>query len=162
MGDPNAVVEQVASAFPVTPVPSREALFKDHCDECMEVSNAYGGRPWPEISLQEFLAGGETALLTSTAWRYYLPTMIWWCVRDPESADVICDNLVYQLEPPKAGETDEWFWERKDGFTDAQRRAIVAYLLWYRDRETAEYAALEMERPDHVDRALAYWAADGE
>ncbi len=161
LADPVAIVEQVASAFPSAPVPSREDLFNDHCEECMAVSNAYGGRPWPEISLQDLWAGSATALLTPTAWRYYLPAMISWCVRDPESAGVVVDWLVYQFTPPKEGEADQWFRERTDGFTDAQRKAIVAYLVWYRDREAAGYAALGSELPGQADRALAYWAADG-
>src|SRR5207344_3154459 len=101
MSDLETITALVRRAFPAEPVPPAETLFKDHCDECVEVSNAFGGRAWPQISLQDLLAGGETSLLTATAWRYYLPAVIYWCVRDREAVDVIADNLVYQLEPPE-------------------------------------------------------------
>lgn len=161
MSDLETITLLVKRAFPSEPVPPAETLFNDHCDECAEVSNAFRGRPWPEISLPDLLAGGETALLTAAAWRYYLPAVIYWCVRDPEAVDVIADNLVYQLEPPEHGKTDEWFEERKSGFTDSQREAILGYLSCYRARQETEYAELDMEPPPHVYRALEYWALEG-
>jgi hypothetical protein len=131
-------------------------LFNDHCDECIEVSKAFGGRRWPDIALGDLLAS-ETALLTAAAWRYYLPAVICLCVRDPDAADIRCEYLVYQLEPPEPGKDDVWFEERRGGFTEAQRQAIVGYLSWYRAREEAQYANLEMDVPQHVYRALAHW-----
>jgi hypothetical protein len=163
MIDPEAVVAQVAAAFPSEPVPPQEQLLNGHCCECVEVSNAFGYKPWRSISLDDLRAGGESALLTPAAWRYYLPAVISWCVRAPESVDVIQDNLVYQLEPPEASKQNalhEWFAERVWGFTDVQRQAILGYLNWYRERQEAEYAALEMEPPRHVYRALEYWTGD--
>ena len=67
MSDPESIASKVKAAFPAEPRPSKEALFNDHCDECLDVSKAFGARPWPEISLQDLLAGGETALLTAAA-----------------------------------------------------------------------------------------------
>jgi hypothetical protein len=161
-GATHAVLDLVRNAFPVEPVPGADALLNPHCDECVETSEAFGGRPWPDITLDNLLAGRETALLTPTAWRYYLPAVISWCVREPEAVDVIQDNLVYQLEPPEPTDKaslQEWFDERKEGFTSDQRRAIVTYLHWYRVRQEAEYAELDMEPPTHVYRALDYWGA---
>jgi hypothetical protein len=74
--------------------------------------------------------------------------------------DIRCDYLVYELEPPVPPKADEWFAERISGFSEEQRRVIVAYLEWYREREEAEYALLEMPTPVHVHRALAYWNAE--
>jgi hypothetical protein len=156
MSDPEAIAAAARAAFPAEPVPPKEALFKDHCDECIDVSNAFGARPWITVPVRD-IVGKETALLTAAAWRYYLPAMISWCVRDPETLDVLPDFLVYQLEPPEPGKTDEWFVERMGGFSDAQREVIVAYLEWYRVRQEAEYTSLEMEPPRHVYRALEYW-----
>lgn len=160
MNSTEEIVRLVVAAFPAEPRPPAEALFKDHCQECIAVSNAFGARPWPDITLQALLVGGETALLTARAWRYYLPSVITWCVREPEAVDVICDNLVYQLEPPEPGKEDVWFAERKGGFAEEQRVAIVAFLQWYRQRLEAEYCALEMEPPRHVYRALQYWTSE--
>lgn len=127
MSDPETIAARARAAFPAEPVPSKEALFRDHCDECIDVSNAFGARPWTAVPLCD-IAGKETALLTATAWQYFLPAMISSCVRDPEALDTFPDFLVYQLEPPEPSKTDEWFVERKDGFSAAQREVIVAYL----------------------------------
>jgi hypothetical protein len=110
-----------------------------------------------DISLDDILAGRETALLTAAAWRYYVPALMIWCIRAPETVDVIQDNLVYQLEPPAEGRgVPEWFEERAIGFSEAQRAAIVAYLDWYREHEEAQWA--EVAPPRHVYNALTYWA----
>ena len=135
------IAEQITAAFASSERPAPDALRNDHCCECAETSDAYGGRPWTEISLQDILRGRETALLSATAWRYYLPAMMIWCIRAPDAVDVIQDNLVYQLEPPVEGRgVPEWFAERAAGFSDAQRAAIAAYLDWSRQREEAQWA----------------------
>jgi hypothetical protein len=156
MSDSETIAALAKAAFPVEPVPSRAALFKNHCDECIDVSNAFGARPWTAVALRD-IVGKETALLTATAWQYFLPAMISWCVRDPDALDPLPDYLVYELEPPEPGENDEWFVERKAGFSTAQRQVIVAYLEWYRARQEAEYVSWEGEPPGHVYRALEYW-----
>ena len=161
MIDPEALLAATVAAFPDSPGPPADTLLNTHCCECVEVSQAFGARPWRSIGLEDLLAGAETALLTPAAWRYYLPAVITWCVRAPESVDVIQDNLVYQLEPPAASAGEplrQWFEERAPGFTNAQRDVIVAYLNWYRERQEAEYADLAMEPPRHVHRALDHWA----
>ena len=160
MKDVQYVVEQVKAAFADVATPPRESLINNHCCECLETSEAFGGKAWQDITLENLLAGRETALLTSAAWRYYLPAVITWCVRAPEAVDVIQDNLVYQLAPP-ATETEwarEWFEPRASGFSQEQRKAITAYLEWYRDREAAEWATLGTEPPGHVYRALEFWS----
>ena len=106
----------------------------------------------------EDIVGHETAVLTAAAWRYYLPAMISWCVSEPDELDVLPEFLVSQLEPPEPGKDSSWFDKRKDGFSEAQRSVIVAYLEWYRQREEAEYAALDMEVSPGVYRALEYWS----
>jgi len=163
MPDAEAVAAKVAEAFPSEPVPSRDSLLNEHCCECAEVSNAYGFKPWVAISLDELRAGGETALLTATAWRYYLPAVMTWCVRAPEAVDVIQDNLVHQLGPPSPSDDSgrrDWFAERTGQFSPAQRQAILSYLTWYRERQEAEYSALDMNPPGQVYRALEYWKSD--
>ena len=73
MRDADDIIQLISRAFAETPQPGAEALFNDHCCECVEVSAAYGGKRWMDISLEDILAGRETALLTAAAWRYYLP-----------------------------------------------------------------------------------------
>jgi Family of unknown function (DUF6714) len=157
MRDANDTIRLISRAFSETPQPGPEALFNHHCCECVDVSAAYAGKHWMDISLDDILAGRETALLSAAAWRYYLPAVMTWCIRAPDAVDVIQDNLVYQLEPPAEGRgVPEWFKERATGFSEEQRAAIVAYLHWYREREEAQWAGAEP--PRHVCNALTYWA----
>ena len=159
MKDVQQIVDQVSAAFSDVVQPASDALMNHHRCECLETSSAFAGKPWADISLDDLLAGRETALLTVEAWRYYLPAMIIWCIRAPDTVDVIQDNLVYQLEPPHAegASVREWFEPRSKGFTDGQRLAIVAYLEWYRERIDAEWARVGGGSPRHVHRALEFW-----
>ena len=95
MRDAAETIRQIEAAFADVPYPGREALFNHHCCECEEVSASYAGKPWTEIALEDVLAGRETSLLNPAAWRYYLPAMMIWCIRAPDTVDVIEDNLVY-------------------------------------------------------------------
>ncbi len=153
------VIDQVHAAFKDIPLPSKETLWNNHCCECSETSAAFGARPWSEISLEALLSGRETALLSEVAWRYYLPSMIIWCIRAPEVVDVIQDNLVYQLAPPETQEEWAWKWfkPRASGFNREQRQAIVLFLNWYRERQEENWAGLGAVPPEHAVRALAFW-----
>lgn len=161
--DAETLLARLAAAFPSEPVPDRDALFNGHCCECVEVSEAFGYKPWPAITLDELRAGRETALLTATAWRYYLPAVIAWCIREPNVVDVIEDNLVYQLEPPEPSDDPplhEWFWQRAVGFSEGQRLVILDYLNWYRQRLEADWRPFKAKPPQHVYRALAHWTVN--
>ena len=156
MRDTDEIIHLIDRAFAHVPQPAAEALINRHCCECLETSEAYGGKPWTEITLDDVLAGRETSLLTAAAWRYYLPAIITWCIRAPVAVDVIQDTLVFQLEPPANGQgVPEWFNERAVGFSEDQRAAIVAFLHWSREREEADWAGAEP--PRHVYNALAFW-----
>ena len=154
-----ATIREITEAFADTPYPGREALFNDHCCECAEVSESYAGKTWKEITLEDVLGGRETALLNAAAWRYYLPALMIWCIRAPDTVDVIHDNLVFQLEPPDAQRgVAAWFDERAHGFSRAQRSAISAYLEWSLDYCEEQWPGGEPSR--HARNALAYWRAD--
>jgi hypothetical protein len=156
MRDAEAIVQLIHRAFADVPQPATEALINRHCCEYLETSEAYGGKRWTDVALDDVMAGRETALLTAAAWRYYLPAVMTWCIRAPKAVDVIMDNLVNQLQPPVDGRgVPEWFNERAIGFSDDQRSAIVAYLDWYRKLEELEWAGAEP--PRDVYDALAFW-----
>ena len=154
------ILERVEAAFTGVAKPPHEALMNHHCCECLETSEAIAGAAWQAVTLEQLLAGRETALLTIEAWRYYLPAVIAWSVRDPKAVDVIADNLVHQLTPPgEDGALAEWFEPRARGFTPDQRAAIVAFLLWYAEREAADWSRIGAAPPGRADRALAHWSS---
>ena len=158
--DVEHIIQDIRDAFADTEQPPRAALFNNHCPECVAVSAAYAGKPWADITLDDVVRGLETSLLSASAWRYYLPALLIWTIRAPETVDALQDNLVYQLEPPAAGRgVPEWFNERAHGFSIQQRRAIVAFLDWYREREEASWRQLGAEPPRHVYNALSHWSA---
>ena len=159
MADKDPTILLIEAAFSGVPRPAPEALLNQHCCECAETSAAYAGKTWQDISLDDLLAGRETALLSPAAWRYYLPAMMIWCIRAPEVVDVIQDNLVFQLEPPAEGRgVPEWFAERATGFSEEQRVAITAFLHCYREIEEARWEGTEP--PRHVYNALRYWTPE--
>ena len=158
--DDRTVLDRVESAFAGVPKPADEALVNRHCCECLETSEAFAGAAWQEVILDQLLAGRETALLTVDAWRYYLPAVITWSVKDPKTVDVIADNLVHQLTPPGEDRAlAEWFDPRARGFTPDQRAAIVAFLLWFAEREAVDWARIGAAPPGSADRALAHWSS---
>ncbi len=156
---PQDAIDQVEAAFKDVPLPSKEALTNHHCCECLETSQAFGAKSWQEVSLADLLSGRETALLTVAAWRYYLPSVMIWCVREPRAVDVILDNLVFQLTPPdpQVEWARQWFEPRTSGFQREQRRAIASFLEWYGDRARAAWEALGATPPDDGGRALEFW-----
>ena len=164
--DDRAVLEHVEAAFAGVPRPPYEALMNRHCCECLETSEAFAGAAWRDVTLEQLLAGRETALLTVEAWRYYLPAVISWSVRDPKAVDVIADNLVYQLTPPgetppglDGGALAEWFELRAQGFTPAQRAAVATFLEWFAEREEADWSRSGAAPRTGTRRALAHWSA---
>lgn len=130
--DGGQVIEQVKAAFHETKAPPAAALMNGHCEECIETSWAFSQKRWDDLA-SEVGTYEETSLLTPEAWCYYLPTIMIWCIRDTTIVDVLLDNTVLQLTPP-ADPKDGWFEKRRGGFTSHQRRSIVAFLEWCRER----------------------------
>ena len=151
------VIRRIETAFAGTELPPAEALVNNHCCECAEVSAAYRGKRWTEVTLDDVMTGREVSLLTVAAWRYYLPAFLTWTIRAPEVVDVLEDNLVFQLTPPRDGDgVPEWFAERcVNFFSPEQRAAIAAFLDWSRVHQEPQWPP--GTRPRHVYDALAYW-----
>jgi hypothetical protein len=155
------VVRAVELAFEGGDVPPAAELVNDHCAECVETYRRFWSSPrgfvrWQEAA-QRRGSPVETALLSPEAWRYYLPALIVWCVRDTKKVDVLVDNLVHQLTP---GGPSNWGWfgPRSVGFTADQQRAIVHFLRWHQEKERAGWASLGGESPDRAAAAIRYWS----
>jgi hypothetical protein len=162
MEDP-ALIRAVEEAFEEQRLPPAATMTNDHCDECIDTYRGFWNGPqsfmtWQEAARQPGSCV-EASLLTADAWRYYLPTLIIWCVRDSERVDALVDNLVHELTPP-ASDT-EWFRPRADGFSAEQREAIARFLRWYQARERLEWESICAAPPDHAGDAIRYWSAAG-
>jgi hypothetical protein len=157
MIDPEVVISRIREAFAATEQPPHDTLINNHCCECADVSAAFAGKRWTDVTLDDVMRGREIALLTAAAWRYYLPAFLIWTIREPKTVDVLQDNLEFQLAPPVAGHgVPEWFEQRAPGFSAPQRDAIAAFLDWSRERGEAAYSPGTM--PPHVYNALRYWS----
>jgi hypothetical protein len=154
------MVREIENAFSGTVLPAAAALMNNHCSECVETSRLFWNEQESFVTWQEAARRPgsyvESALLTAEAWRYYLPALMIWCVRDTESVNVLLDNLVHGLTPPATSDR-AWFAPRSVGFTSQQRLAIAAFLRWDRDRERAEWASIGADPPDDAASALDYW-----
>jgi hypothetical protein len=144
--DRGQLIDQIKEAFRGREPPSASSLMNSHCEECVETSWAFSKKRWDELA-DDVGSYQETALLTAEAWRYYLPTIMIWCLRDTEIVHALVDNTVYQLTPPSAPEKER-FVQRNHGFTDRQRKTIVAFLEWCR----AQWSAY-----DPAQQAHAFW-----
>ena len=157
MIDPEAVIDRIREAFADTALPPHDTLINNHCCECADVSAAFAGKRWTEVTLDDVMRGREIALLTAAAWRYYLPAFLIWTIREPKIVDVLQDNLEFQLAPPVDGHgVPEWFAQRAPGFSTEQRSAIAAFLDWSRER--AEEVWPPGTVPPHVYNALKFWS----
>jgi hypothetical protein len=160
--DTAAVIEQISAAFGATSLPAAALLVKDHCDECIDTYRLFWDVPHSFMTWQSAAARKgacmEAALLTPDAWRYYLPAMMIWCVRDTDNVDALVNNLVYQMTP-RASRGREFFEERAPGFSVEQRRAIITFLEWYQQKEEAEWASIERDPSRAVSAAIEHWRA---
>jgi hypothetical protein len=159
------VLEEIGAAFSGTELPASTVLMNEHCEECIYVSrkfcDAEGSFMTWESAAQREGSSFAPSLLTSDAWRYYLPTLMTWCVRDTEKVDVLVDCLVYELTPPESDDR-EWFSARTNDFTVDQRRAICSFLQSHHNQELAEMRSVGIEMPCQASIAIDYWTAPGQ
>jgi hypothetical protein len=154
------LIDEVSIAFRGTALPPATALLNEHCNECIETSRVFWDTPnsfiaW-ESAAERRGAYVEAALLTPEAWRYYLPALLIWCVRDTGQVDALLNNLAHELTP-RADSGRDWFEPRSIGFSPEQRCAIVTFLEWYREHEQAEWASIGAEHPNEVAAAIDFW-----
>src|SRR6478752_507894 len=128
------LVREIELAFSETTLPAAQALMNNHCKECIETSRLFCKTSrsfvtWQEAALRRG-ARVESSLLTVEAWRYYLPALMIWCIRDTKRVDVLLDNLVHGLTPPPKAHR-AWFVPRATGFTAQQRarRGVIPPLV---------------------------------
>jgi hypothetical protein len=153
----DAVIQAVRAAFTGVPLPPAESLKNDRCQEHTEtwqrfLDGSAGFMPWEAAAAMPGRAI-ETSLLTIPAWRYYLPALLIWCVRDAATVDVLLDNVAHTL----SRRSDNRFEARSRGFSRDQRESVALFLEWYQDRQLADGCTPGDGRLRHVPRGIAYW-----
>lgn len=140
------------------------------CGEYAYVADYFRGRHWQDLTLEHLLEHYEgphyacMSFMSAAAYVYYLGAMMLIAMADPE--DTLGDSIVFglrqwwddpRLESHMTSPTQElaaWTEARWGGFTEPQRRAIVAYLEY----TVALYAERGWDDPQPAE-ALEFWRA---
>jgi hypothetical protein len=130
-----ALLDDVRNTFPVGAPPDPSTLTPHVCPTCADLRATLGGFAWsavPDHILDETIT--LNALLSPTAYRYYLPAFVCRAIHCPLvpglGASRVLDYVVMSLCFHAA---DAWWLERIEGFTLPQRRVIRAFLQWASD-----------------------------
>jgi hypothetical protein len=137
--DPLELKKRIRTAFETEALPVAEDITPHRCAECDEIADDLAGRRPAEIS-KERLAYHcwDLPFLSSDAKRYYLTAWLFASIDEPD-AD-FTDAVLMNLEGD----------HRNDGYSKAQKTAILDYLRYVRVRDH------ELDTSD-IDRAEEQW-----
>lgn len=140
-------IENLYKTFADAPRPERSEIAPHECDECDEVSerlSAHAARDVPDDDMHWL--GDTLPLLGPTAFRYYLPRFIEFCIKNPDSSLDALINYNLTRSPEDVGERN-----RFAGFTKAEGRLILKFVELRAAGPDAEYDRV------YLDAALEYW-----
>ncbi len=103
------LIETIKEAFKDEKHPGEFNLVYDNSGkhiECIEVRELFKDKTWDSLP-DNFMFEEHTALssFSKEAFKYYLPAFMLFSIRSYEEADVIPDNLVYDLTLPTEADT---------------------------------------------------------
>jgi hypothetical protein len=136
-----AVIEMISRAFPLEPVPA-PGLYATHAGDQLYMGN---------ISQEIRMLNCAMAHQSPEGFVYFLPAYLCVAVRQLEAGDVedrnmlVCDACFQVGNPGK----DEYQLRRLARLTDAQRRAIIAfleYIVGHADAHESVQARKALER----------------
>ena len=152
----NAARQAIEAAFPVAPLPTAEQIRNDHCPECRELAARFSVRPWPDLTLADLSGNPSPSLLSTPAFRYYLPAMMLRSMEGRRELDCLPRSLVSELSPA-GGKPSEHRRDRLTGFTGSQVLAILAFLRHFEASESEELLDDKSGRRG-IARAIKYWS----
>ena len=130
------------------------------CAECGETHALFQGKSWRELaesaeSLQNFEWSG-LALLTPSAWRYYLPAYLSVSLSGGAGAENVLESALRALTPWPPAElpesygksSAEWFAARAFDFTAPQLECLAAY---------TSAASVSAPEDEDWDALATYW-----
>ena len=150
-----AAQRAIEGAFPIEPLPDPDQVSNDHCPECRGVAERFSVRPWPELRRADLMGNPSPSLLTSAAFRYYLPAMMLRSMEGRRELDCFPGSLVGALSPA-GGKPSEHSRDKLSGFSRGQVQAILAFLRYYEATEAEELVTEGAGRV--VARAIKYWS----
>jgi hypothetical protein len=95
--------EAVLYAFSRTPPPGEDALTSCNCEECRWDVARLRGKKWTRLSPDDFGAsdgGANFALLTPSAFHYYLPGLLLLALDHPDLAPEFIAKIINRLTAP--------------------------------------------------------------
>ena len=98
----------------------------------------------------------QLSFLTPDALRYFLPGYIIACIDDPDEADVLWDNVVWELIPPPDTNGERFKYPKGRfarlvlGMTAEQREAVYEYVRF-------DYCESDEITRQRIEPALQYW-----
>lgn len=131
--------ELIEAAFADVPYPGDDHIAYHDCDECDDIRAFFRGKSWRELSLPE-LYGWFAAinLLTPQALHYFLPGFMLASLGHWKESDHIPEWILYAWLPGEAHDSEARKSnriERQEIFSEAQRKAIAAFLRDYQAYE---------------------------
>ncbi len=155
-----SVREDIAAAWAEEAYPGDDRIAYNTSarqEECNQVTGFFRGKHWRDITLESLAEeyGGDgaacLAFMTPEAYRFYLPAYMLISIDHPGTGDVLADAAVGSLAPwpDPTPRLQAWWAERVSDFSPAQRKVIVEFLRFLRER----YAW----GPPQLAAALRYW-----
>lgn len=139
---------KIEAAFSDIEPPSPKNIIEHECQECRDVEQTFRNQNWRNIELKKVeWAYDKLPLFTPEAFQYFLPAFMIYSLRKPESD--VCEFLVYALASKKV--SVEWWQERLDKFTEAQKSVCSLFLRWLLPNREYTYDAKD------IKRALETW-----
>jgi hypothetical protein len=150
----HAAQRAIEAAFPVEPLPAEDQIRNNHCPECREIATRFSVRAWPDLTAADLLGNPSPSLLTSTAFRDYLPAMMSRSMERRRELECFPASLVGGLSPA-GGKPSAHGRPKLTGFTDGQMLASLAFLRHFEACESEDSPQNESARRA-VARAIKY------
>ena len=136
------LLKQIEEAFEDASVPPPDQVVDQvpYLDlERDEITATFRGRKWQDLPY-DTLRHESAALcfFTANAYHYYLPAYLRAVISHYDDVDVLPEEIVYSLCPPKEVESTDHYNERMATFTPHQRDALCAFLRWLETEHGAD------------------------
>jgi hypothetical protein len=144
-----ALADLIAETFGQARYPGGSNLVADQSGkhpDYQEVYDAFRGKHWLDVDLDTLRYHyDDFFLMTSEAYRFYLPAYMRATVLEYDLADNIPGSVVFSLTLPDSPGTDmDWFLSTMSGFSQAQKRTIVEFLRFLIEYHNGDFPEDEL------------------